>query len=655
MSVSGRKDISSEKKRPVVAFINGDVYDEHSRWLLSEFTERFRKDEFDFHCFMGADFNCYLGIGVTANLLADYHYYSLYSYLAYDDPDLIILTMGGLTNAEDSTSVEEFIAHLPKVPVILLENDTELPGVTHILIDNYRGIYSVVEHLIRDHGYRRIAHLAGPRKNNDSCIREKAFRDALKANDIPVREEWILHGDYTRNVDWQAEALLDAGVEAIVSANDVMAEKCYQRAGLRGLRIGEDIAITGFDDIPTAAFMEPPLTTVCQPHRLIADETAVQVHRFFAGEQLTDIRIPAEFMRRASCGCHAEKGVKQKRTAGEHFMEGRARFEKAMLQSMECAVALRNLLCQEVDAEGFFREVGETLHHLGAKRAFLLLHEEPLIREKKEVLPAPDEIRLVMIQEGENIKSYGPEQAPVIRKGELRRHLNIEERTVFSDFVLFYQKYEYGVLSVEISPEEILFFYSLSLEIGSGLRYWQISSDRQSFSETLKERNQILEYTASHDNLTGIYNRAGLMDALFRYVHSYPSGDQFALIMADLDHLKQINDTFGHNEGDVAIRQVADALRFALPKGSPIGRNGGDEFMGVIRINNPDQLEEALGKIRSSCEDFNNTAKKPYYVNVSIGYQKFDSEDLKNLLQIIERADQELYIAKTKRRKSVVR
>lgn len=136
---------------------------------------------------------------------------------------------------------------------------------------------------------------------------------------------------------------------------------------------------------------------------------------------------------------------------------------------------------------------------------------------------------------------------------------------------------------------------------------------------------------------------------------TYPEGDQFALIMADLDHLKQINDTFGHNEGDVAIRQVADALRFALPKGSPIGRNGGDEFMGVIRIKDPDQLEEVLQKIRRSCEDFNETVQKPYYVNVSIGYQKFNFDDLKNLLQIIERADQELYIAKTKRRKSVVR
>lgn len=649
----GRKAMMPDQRRPVVALINGDIHDEHSRYLLSELSERFRNEDIDFHCYMGADFNCYLGVGVTDRLRADYHYYALYSYLAYDSPDIILLTMGGLSNAENSTGVEEFIAHLPDVPVILLEDDTDIPGVTHILIDNYNGIYALTEHLIRDHGYRKIAHLAGPRRNNEARIREAAFHDALKANGIPKNEALVLYGDYTRNVEQQAETLLDAGVEAIVSANDMMAETCYQLAKQRGLRVGADIAITGFDDIPTAAYMEPPLTTVCQPYDVIADEAVRQVRRCLSGEKLTDIKIPARFMCRGSCGCHNE--ARPRVMAGAHFIESRAKYEQAVLQSMECAVALRNLLFQEVNTEGFLKEAGETLHHLGTKRAFMLLYDKPLTREKKEVVDAPEAIRLVMAQDGDCVKSWNPDRAPVVHRGELRRHLNIGERTSFMDFVLFYQKYEYGVLIVEIPPEQVQFFYSLSLEIGSGLRYWQISSDRQAVRESLKERNQILEYTASHDPLTGIYNRAGLMDAIFRYVHGFPAGDRFALVMADLDHLKQINDRFGHNEGDIAIRQVGTALRQAFPKGSPIGRNGGDEFMGVVRLEAEDQIERVLEMIRYSCEAFNDTAAKPYYVNVSTGYQIFDSGDLKNLLHIIERADQLLYIAKTKRRPTVVR
>ena len=641
------------KRRPVVAYINGDIHDEHSRSLLSQMSARFRDDDIDFHCLMGADFNCYLGVGVTANLRAEDHYYSLYSYLSYDAPDLILLTMGGLTNAEDSAGVGEFIAHLPKVPVILLENNAEIPGVTHVLLDNYAGFYSLVEHLIREHGYRRIGHLAGPRRNNDSHIRETAFRDALAANGLPVREDWIVHGDYTRNVDRQVRALLDAGVEAIVSANDVMAEKCYQLAKQRGLRVGEELAVTGFDDIPTAVCMEPPLTTVRQPYDVIAEETAKQVHRFLSGKALTNVHIPARLMCRGSCGCRTQ--INSQWLAGDQFMESRARFERTVLQSMECAVALRNLLFQEVNTEGFLKEVGETLRRLGAKRSFLLLYENPLIREKKEVVDAPDEIRLVMIQDGERIRSYPAGQAPIVRKGTLRQHLEFQERTSFSDFVLFYQKYEYGVLSVEIAPDQILFFYSLSLEIGSGLRYWHISSDRQSVRESLKERNQILEYTASHDNLTGLYNRAGLMEAIFRYVHSFPTGERFALIMADLDHLKQINDSFGHNEGDFAIRQLAASLRLALPEGSPVGRNGGDEFMAVVRLEQPGQAEASLRKLREACREFNETADKPYYVEASTGYQPFTVEDLKGLLQVIGRADQALYRSKARRRSNVLK
>ncbi len=650
---SAGKEKITEKKRPLVAFINGDIHDEHSRWMLKELSDRFTNDGFDFHYFMGADFNVYKGVGVTSHLLAEYHYYSLYSYLAYDDPDIIILSMGGLTNAENSISTGEFISHLPKVPVIMLEDNTEIPDVTHILIDNYDGIYSLVEHLIHIHGYKRLAHLSGPRKNNEARLREKAFRDALEANGIPVREEWILQGDFTRNVDEQAAALLDADVEAIVSANDMMAEKCYQLAGRRGLRVGKDIAITGFDDIPTSVYMEPPMTTVCQPQAVIADAVADQVRSFISGGKLADVSIPAKLVCRSSCGCCSEDHSGQ--AAGKSIIEGRTRYEQAMLQSMECAVALRNLLFQEVNTEGFLNEIGETLYHLGAKRSFLLLHKEPLVRGKKEVVDAPEEIRFVMMQDGKDIKSCHPDRAPSIHRGELRHWLDIDERTTFTDFVLFYQKYEYGVLSVEIPTDQILFFYSLSFEIGSGFRYWQISSDRQSVRESLKERNQILEYAANHDPLTGLLNRTGLVDTIFSYVRSFPSKDRFALIMADLDHLKQINDTFGHNEGDLAIRKSASAMHYSFPKGSPIGRSGGDEFIGVIRLEKPDQAEETARKIRSYCDEFNEEAEKPYYVEVSTGYCEFDSEELKDLPRIIERADQMLYITKTKRRATVIR
>ena len=105
-------------------------------------------------------------------------------------------------------------------------------------------------------------------------------------------------------------------------------------------------------------------------------------------------------------------------------------------------------------------------------------------------LPA-DELRLCMVQDGEEVQVYEREKAPVIRKKEYRRHLEKEERAVWIDFPLFYQEYQYGILSVDIPLDDVLFYHTLSLEIGSGLRYLQISMGEQTAKKSLAAKNRI--------------------------------------------------------------------------------------------------------------------------------------------------------------------
>ena len=228
--------------------------------------EGFQEDDIEFHYYMGADLHGFMEDNFLKNLRAENHYYSLFSYVAYDRPDIIIITMGSLTNSDEASSVKNFLSHFPGVPIIMLENDTQYPGVTHVLIDNYAGMYTAVEHLIRDHGCRRIAHLAGPQKNDEAVLRKKAYEKAL--SDYGIQECVIAYGNYTKNVDEQAAALLDTEPDAIVSANDVMANTVYLHARERGIQIGVNLAVTGFDDANTSAFLDPPLnhsqTGLCQ-------------------------------------------------------------------------------------------------------------------------------------------------------------------------------------------------------------------------------------------------------------------------------------------------------------------------------------------------------------------------------------------------------
>ena len=118
-----------------------------------------------------------------------------------------------------------------------------------------------------------------------------------------------------------------------------------------------------------------------------------------------------------------------------------------------------------------------------------------------------------------------------------------------------------------------------------------------------------------------------------------------------MDHLKQINDQFGHKEGDFAIRQAANYLQDSLKPTDVIGRIGGDEFAAVAVINHESMALEIRDKIILNSKLFNQSSDKPYYIDLSIGYAVYKwSKDLE-LNQMLSAADLMLYESKTKKRK----
>ena len=137
------------------------------------------------------------------------------------------------------------------------------------------------------------------------------------------------------------------------------------------------------------------------------------------------------------------------------------------------------------------------------------------------------------------------------------------------------------------------------------------------------------------------------------YEKAHP-GETMLAVMADLDHLKGINDTFGHTEGDNAIRVAADILRLSLGEGAVLGRTGGDEFMGITSTKyiSGEILQDTVEK---RCDTYNQTSGKPYYVEVSIGYYEYTVDDHEEVTAIFRKADDILYEDKKHRRSSSVK
>jgi DNA-binding LacI/PurR family transcriptional regulator/signal transduction histidine kinase/ActR/RegA family two-component response regulator len=186
----------------------------------------------------------------------------------------------------------------------------ELPGIPSLVLDNRPGMEAVVEHLVRDHGRRKIAFLAGTPENPEARDRFDAYRAVLQRYSIPFDPALTASGHFrTNSAKLAVEEILARGVDidALVAANDEMATGAIDVLRKHGRRVPQDIPVTGFDDLMLARLGNPPLTTVAQPFEEVADWAVQTLEQRKAGQAVaTCTRVAARFVRRQSCGCGYE-------------------------------------------------------------------------------------------------------------------------------------------------------------------------------------------------------------------------------------------------------------------------------------------------------------------------------------------------------------
>ncbi len=193
-------------------------------------------------------------------------------------------------------------------PVVLLyqtpPRGIQVPVVT---IENQSGARQVVNHLVEVHDRRRIVFLQGPEGHEDSLWREKGYREALKEHNIPFDKQLVARGGFHRDAARQAvERLLAGGVtfDAIFAGDDDAALGVLFCLRLAGIKVPEDVALTGFDDQVFSATIDPPLTTVRAPTEQVGRSAVQNLLALIRGGSVESrLVLPTELVIRASCGC----------------------------------------------------------------------------------------------------------------------------------------------------------------------------------------------------------------------------------------------------------------------------------------------------------------------------------------------------------------
>ncbi len=198
-----------------------------------------------------------------------------------------------------------------RLPVVMLAGPREIDHLDHIEVANADGERELARHLIRDHGLRRLAFVGGEEDSPDAEARFRGFREACAEAGLPVPGAPDLRAPMMTQAEGgrAACALLDRAGErpqALLFANDQMAVGALHALERRGVRVPEDLAVTGFDGIPLSRLVRPALTTVRQPMRRLGEEAVELLVRRLTGDRdrpPVSMMLPVSLARRASCGC----------------------------------------------------------------------------------------------------------------------------------------------------------------------------------------------------------------------------------------------------------------------------------------------------------------------------------------------------------------
>jgi len=164
------------------------------------------------------------------------------------------------------------------------------------------------------------------------------------------------------------------------------------------------------------------------------------------------------------------------------------------------------------------------------------------------------------------------------------------------------------------------------------------------------ERHRIM---ASHltrsmqDDLTGLYNRRGFMDFATKQLRLAVRDEKdLVMLYIDLDNMKMVNDSFGHEHGDRLLKDTADLLRNALRETDILARMGGDEFVALALGAAPEYTGIIVTRLMRRIQEFNQASGRSFNISLSLGIASFDPRNPVSIDELLMRADQAMYMDK---------
>nr|MCR4788280.1 GGDEF domain-containing protein [Lachnospiraceae bacterium] len=438
-----------------------------------------------------------------------------------------------------SHSVSEKIinkAHSLSMPVVVV--DGEYDDTISISFDYAEGFEQIVRHVIEDHKAQRPHIMAGFKGNKFSDERIDVFKKVIEENGIAFSDDMVSYGEFwVRPARAAAEEILKREVlpDAVICANDIMAINVSDVFMNAGVGVPSDIIVTGFDGYDEALMSVPAITTASCKTNELAYMTAQAVLGCFIGDDTKRYRVIPRVIKNESCGC--PRCSENSGSATKSFNAGFYRYHDDIRR--QHTVSARMQSCNSPE------ELVEVLRDYYMPHVNIIIKNSCFESDRNFFLDDDDQSGFCFFYNSESndnkiipfdIDQSHPEFAQSAKNGY---------PWIFN--ALDYMNKTMGYICYSFQTYDITEYSKtagISNMVSVGLGGYINMKYQHFLMSKVEEMYKI-------DALTGLYNRIAFHEA-FKDMKNDPvmEGRPLSVIMVDLDRLKKINDTLGHDAGD---------------------------------------------------------------------------------------------------------
>ena len=576
----------------------------------------------------------------------DYHCETLMSFINKGNLDGLVFATATLANnyKSDLPRLVEAIKMLPPIPKVSV--GLEIEGIPAIKIDSAQPMKAIVFHLVAEHKCKNFVLIRCDANNYESLEREKRVVEALAERGLSIKPKWILNGNFIFDNAYSSMANFlksnpGAEFDAVVCLNDSMAMGAMSCLIDRGISVPEQVKVTGFDNVFESTSGELRITTIDQRIEDFAHSAMESVCDLMDGVKVPQLKeIPAKMLVRHSCGCDNVPpeddmdSITNLRMRYNIFRQGGNQLYMLhyFLMETQTPVPLDNL----------YARLHYSLCLFDIHGMVLVLYNHSVYYEKGGAeFKRPQEARVAMAFFNE--KTF---ERPDIDFNPNVMMLPSEIREKMTGGYVIYPIYaecfQYGYIFIKMGRYERVFyqlvFELIAKEIITSIKITGEQAEKNSLKNqnvTLEQYSEKMHRLSFTDEMTGLLNRRGFYEYAKRQISAaLESGRNGLVIYCDMDGLKKINDTYGHDVGDRAIKYEAQVLRSVFRSTDISGRLGGDEFAVLacdMKLKDFPRVKRAM---MAECEKINSGSLEPFTLSISVGCSEFSAakDDIEELL-----------------------